>query len=204
MNFIDIEPKTQLMLHIYKESKQLNIQVQLDRHLDDTTAVITLNYQGSQVLNFTGVTIDLEYGLQQAAPYMWKNVRVIFHRGYYILKVFATDGIKTNRRDSFRVSIGVSGRTNHQDLTTATVRDISHSGFALASKKQVESLSVGDNIVVTFDDITFHIRLEGVLVRTEERDGIFIYGFKSTVFSPHLPQYLALKQRPAGGRVLRR
>ena len=84
------------------------------------------------------------------------------------------------------------------------MRDISHSGFALASKKQVESLSVGDNIVVTFDDITFHIRLEGVLVRTEERDGIFIYGFKSTVFCPHLPQYLALKQRPAGGRVLRK
>ena len=204
MNFIDIKPKTQLMLHIYKESKQLNIQVQLDRHLDDTTAVITLNYQGSQVLNFTGVTIDLEYGLQQAAPYMWKNVRVIFHRGYYILKVFATDGIKTNRRDSFRVSIGVNGRTNHQDLTTATVRDISHSGFALASRKSVDTLQKGDTIVVTFDDITFHIRLEGVLVRVEERDGIFVYGFKSTVFSPHLPQYLALKQRPAGGRVLRR
>lgn len=204
MNFIEIEPKTPLMLHIYKESKQLNIQIQLERHLDDTTAVITLNYQGNQVLNFNGVTIDLEYGLQQAAPYMWKNVRVIYHRGYYILKVFAPDGIKTNRRDSFRVSIGVSGRTDNPDLSSATVRDISHSGFALASKKQVESLSLGDNIVVTFDDITFHIRLEGVLVRTEERDGIFIYGFKSTVFSPHLPQYLALKQRPAGGRVLRR
>ena len=76
MNFIEIEPKTPLMLHIYKESKQLNIQIQLERHLDDTTAVITLNYQGNQVLNFNGVTIDLEYGLQQAAPYMWKNVRL--------------------------------------------------------------------------------------------------------------------------------
>lgn len=204
MNFIEIAPNTALMLHIYKESKQLNLKIHLERHLDETTAVIRLDYEGGQILNFTGVTIDLEFGLEQAAPFLWKNVRVLYHRGIYVLKVFSTDGIKTNRRDSFRVSIGVNARTNNENLSSVMVKDISHSGFALTSRKKEQLLDIGETIVATFDDLHFHIRLEGTLVRVEERDGIYIYGFKSTVFCPILPQYIAFKQRPMTGRNMRR
>ncbi|MBR5577819.1 MAG: PilZ domain-containing protein [Lachnospiraceae bacterium] len=202
MNFIEIAPDTPLMLHIYKDNKQLNITTHIVRHLDETAAIISLDYEGDHVLNFNGVIIDLEYGLEQAAPFMWKNVRVVYLKGNYILKVFSTDGIKTNRRDSFRVFIGVYARTNRDGMTSVMVKDISHSGFALVSRKPVEGISRGEAIVATFDDYTFHIRLEGVLVRIEERDGQYIYGFKSVVFCPQLPQYLAFKQRPAGSRLL--
>ena len=204
MNFNEIAPDTPLMLHIYKESKQLNISVRITRYLDDTTAIITLDYDSDHVLNFDGVTIDLEFGLEQAAPYMWKNIRVVYLRGNYILRVFAKDGIKTNRRDSFRVHIGVYGRTNRAGISSVMVKDISHSGFALTTNKPLEGLTIGETLVVTFDDLTYRIRLEGTLVRTEERDEHYIYGFKSTVFCPQLAAYLACKQRPAGGRIIRR
>lgn len=204
MNFIEIAPNTPLMLHMYKESKQLNFRIHIKRHLDDTTAIIGLEYEGDHVLNFNSVTIDLEFGLEQAAPYMWKNVRVVYLRNNYILKVFAPDGIKTNRRDSFRVHIGVHARTNREGMSSIIVKDISHSGFALTSSKPVDGLTIGEILAASFDDATFHIRLEGMLVRMEERDGHYIYGFKSTTFCPQLPQYLAFKQRPAGSRVIRR
>lgn len=203
MNFKDIEPKTPLLLHIYKEDKQLNLRIHIDKFLDDTMAAVTLEYYGEQVLNFNNVIIDLEFGLEQAAPYMWKNVRVIHHKGHYILKVNAPDGIKTNRRDSFRVSVGVTGRCDKQGLSSVIVRDISHSGFALTVKKEHSKLTLGEIVAVTFNDMTFRIRLEGELVRIEDREDCTIYGFKSTAYCPTLPNYLAMKQRPAGGRVIK-
>lgn len=198
MEFANIgtKPRIALCIHSDKTKTDFRLDAKIVRYLDNTTAVIQLLHKENQPMNFEAVRVNLEYKAEHSAPYLWNHVKVVWYKGSYILRVPLTKGVKTNRRSSFRVSIGAFARTNHKELPSAVVKDISHSGFALSTNKKESVLKIGDVISASFSDQGYNLNLNGRLVRIEERDELIIYGFYFTAPCADLDQYLALKQRP--------
>lgn len=198
MEFVNIGTEAQILLCFH--SGQTNTDFRLDakivKYLDETTAVIQLLDKGDQLLSFEKVSVNLEYKTENSAPYLWNHIKIVQYKGSYIIRVPLAKGVKTNRRNSFRVPIGAFARTNHEELSSAVVRDISHSGFALSSNKKVTGLKIGEVLSASFSDQGFSIHMNGKLVRVEEREGMVIYGFCFIIPCPNLDEYIALKQRP--------
>lgn len=193
--FSDIPENTPIALNIYNEEKRLTLNATLLRFLDKQLALISINYPSDRVLNFDKVQLDVEYAKYQASPYVFRNCKIVHHAGGYILQVL-TEGIKVNRRDSFRVPIGKSAHSNIPGHNVVIVRDISHSGFALTDRRKDFNLPKGTHVSIAFEDWGYKIHLEGTVVRIEEREDFTIYGIKTTNFCKNLPEYIGMKQRP--------
>lgn len=198
MEFTNIgtEPRIILCLHSEKTNTEFRMDAKISKYLDKTTAIIHLLDKQNIPLNFEGIRINLEYKMENSAPYFWNHAKLVFYKGNYILRVSLPKGVKINRRSSYRVSVGVFARTNHAVLPSATVKDISHSGFALSCSTKETALKIGETVSASFSDQGFTIHLHGRLVRREERDGLTIYGFYFIAPCANLDQYIALKQRP--------
>ena len=179
--FSDIPENAPLVLSIYNDDKRLNLEATLVKLLDKQLGIISINYPGDKVLNFDKVQLDVEYAKYQASPYFFRNCKIVFHNGHYILHVL-TEGIKVNRRDSFRVPIGKSAHSNIPGHNIVIVRDISHSGFALTDRRKDFNLPKGTYVSIAFEDLGYKIGLEGTVVRIEEKDDFTIYGIKTTSF----------------------
>lgn len=193
--FSDIPENTPITLYISNDDKRLNLDATLIKFLDKQLAIITINYPGNKVLNFDKVQLDIEYAKYQASPYIFHDCKIVHHNGNYILQVL-TEGIKINRRDSYRVSIGKTAHSNIPGHNMVIVRDISHSGFALTDRNKNFNLSKGAHVSIAFEDCGYRINLEGTVVRIEEREDFTIYGMKTTSFCKALPEYIGMKQRP--------
>lgn len=193
--FSDVPENAPLILNIYNDEKRLTLEATLVKFLDKQLGIISINYPGEKVLNFDKVQLDVEYAKYQASPYIFPNCKIVYHNGHYILQIL-TEGIKINRRDSFRVPIGRSAHSNIPGHNMVIVRDISHSGFALTDRNKNFNLSKGTRVSIAFEDYGYKIGLEGTVVRIEERDDFTVYGMKTTSFCKSLPEYISMKQRP--------
>ena len=106
-------------------------------------------------------------------------------------------GVKTNRRSSFRVSIGVLGwiTPSGKGTSQTIIKDVSLTGFAITDRGKELKLEAGQHVAVRFDDLNFNIVLGGSVVRIEEHDDYTIYGFKIHNLCKDLSLYLSTKQR---------
>ena len=145
MEFSNIGTETQIVLCLHSDQTKTDfrLEAKIIKYLDKTTAVIQLFLEKDSPLNFESVRINLEYKTADSAPYFWNHAKLVHYQGSYILRVPHAKGVKINRRSSYRVPIGAFARTNHDELRSAVVRDISHSGFALSSNKKNPKLSSG-------------------------------------------------------------
>ncbi|MBQ3104442.1 MAG: PilZ domain-containing protein [Lachnospiraceae bacterium] len=205
MEFANIgtESKVSLCIHSEKTKTEFRIEAEIKKYLDDMTAVIRLFYDTGKPLSFEKVRVHLEYTPEKSPPYYWHHVRIVLHKGWYVLRVPSKTGVKLNRRNSFRVSVGVFARTNHEQLSSVTVRDISHSGFGLSTTKKDLTAAIGDTLTATFSDQGFDMKLTGRLVRIEKREEMTIYGFCFTAPCADLDSYIMMKQRPLRTRKSR-
>lgn len=193
--FSEIPENTPITINIYNDEKHLHLDATLLKFLDKQLAIISINYPGERVLNFDKVNLDIEYAKYQASPYVFRNCKIVHHSGNYILQVLS-EGIKVNRRDSFRVPIGKSAHSNIPGHNMVIVRDISHSGFALTDRRKDFNLPKGTHVSIAFEDGGYKINLEGIVVRIEEKEDFTVYGIKTTNFCKNLPEYIGIKQRP--------
>ena len=72
-------------------------------------------------------------------------------------------------------------------------KDVSLTGFSIADKKNVLSLSIQSGATLYFEDIDHTIDLYGEVMRIEERDDYKIYGFSIRRSCHDLPSYITAK-----------
>lgn len=194
--FADIEEEQRLILHIRSNDKQMEMIAVLKKHLKDNLAVIDLLYSGPKPLNFDNVDIDMEYCPEQDVPFIWHNVKIVFYKNAYVLQVFS-DGIRNNRRNSFRISVAkkvwckiIGGVSQHVIL-----KDVSLSGFSITDQKKELNLSIGTQLSISFEEWGYQINLDGRVVRIEEREDMIIYGMVICNMCNDLSPYINMKQR---------
>lgn len=192
----ELEEGSQITLLIHDQENKMEISGVIKRHIRDDIVLISVEYKTAQRLIFDGVKIDMEYCHENDIPYLWHNVKIVNYKNDYVMQVFS-DGMKYNRRDSFRVGVSVmaqlrvGGRNVHQVL----IKDISMTGFAISDRKKELGFNKGDDVSVYFEDIGHILDLAGRVVRIEEREDMTIYGLEIRNLCKDLQSYVSIKQR---------
>ncbi len=191
----EIEEGTYISLHISNDDGTLDMGATLLKHVRDKVAIIDLEYEGAERLNFENVQIDMEYAPEDGIPLVWHNAKIHNFKGNYILQVFS-EGFKHNRRNSFRISVAKTAimRMPGKGVPFVMVKDVSVSGFSLSDRKRELNLVVGDKLSVSFEDLGYQLDLEGRVVRIEEREDMVVYGLVICNLCKNLTPYINLKQ----------
>lgn len=192
----EVEDGSHLTLKIRALDNQMEIGATLKRHLEDNIIVIDLEYDSTRRLVFDHVLIDMEYAQEDDLPIIWRNVKVVYYKSEYVLQV-RSEGVCNNRRAAFRVSVAqmawfrMAGRPPQKVM----VKDISITGFAISDRSKDLKLAMGDLVNISFEDWGFEIRLDGRVVRIEEREDMTIYGFEICSQCNDLATYISVRQR---------
>ena len=194
--FTEITEESPIILSIRSNDKHLELGAIVHKHLNQNLTLISLNYDGGKRLVFDNVQIDVLYCTSDSIPILWHNAKIINHKNAYFLQVCA-DGVKSNRRNSFRVSVATLGWMNQigKPPRQVMIKDVSMTGFAVTDRKKELKLEKGDRVTISFDDLIYSIKLDGKLVRIEEHNDYIIYGFMILNICNDLGPYINQKQR---------
>ena len=108
INLTDLGEGTTITLKVSNKVRSIEMHAALAKILREDLAVITIDYQSKQVLNFDGVRIEMESQTEDGMPYKWSNVKVAFYQKQYILQTEG-EGNRINRREFFRVGVSKRG-----------------------------------------------------------------------------------------------
>lgn len=194
--FQEVKEGSPIVLSIRANEKHMDLGAVVKKHLGQNLTLISLNYGGGKRLIFDNVQIDVLYCVADSVPILWHNAKIITHKDSYLLQIVA-DGAKSNRRNSFRVSVATLGWMNQagKPPKQVMIKDVSMTGFAITDRQKELKLEKGDRLMVSFDDLIFSLKLDGKLVRIEEHDNYIIYGFVILNVCNDLSAYINQKQR---------
>lgn len=198
----ELEEGSEFTLHIHSDNKELDMKGNIIKFVKDDIALISLDYAGSGKLVFDNVQINMEYGQESSAPIMWHNVKVVAYQGDYAVQT-PRDGMRHNRRDSFRVSVALYAtlrNPKHNGPNQVMIKDISLSGFSITDRKKELNYSLGDEVHVSFEDIGHVLNLVGKIVRIEKHEDMIIYGLLIRNLCKDLASYVSIKQRRNKGK----
>lgn len=194
--FQEIPVNSPIVLNIHIGEKHMELGAVIQKHLAQNLTMITLDYTGDKRLNFENVAVDVQHQDSDGVPILFHSVRVLYYKNSYLLQV-NTPGARSNRRNSFRVSVGAMcwlNRTGKQPVQTI-VKDVSMTGFAVTDRKHELHLVSGDRASISFEELTFKIYLEGKVVRIEKHEDYIVYGFTIQNICNDLSTYITMKQR---------
>lgn len=196
IKFSDVKENSPIVLNIYANDKHMDLGAVVQKHLGQNLTLISLNYSGGKRLTFNNVQIDVLHCPEDAIPVLWHKAKIINHKDSYLLQV-TTDGVKSNRRNSFRVSVATMGWLNvaTQKPRQVMVKDVSMTGFAITDRKKELNLEMGTRLSISFDDIMYQLHLDGKVVRIEEHEDYVVYGMVILNICNDLPLYISAKQR---------
>ena len=192
----EIDEGERIALRIHSGEQNLELGATVKKHVRDNIMLIGLDYAGQKRLSFENVNVDVELNREGDVPIVWHNARVVCFKEDYVVQVVA-DGVRHNRRNSFRVSVAKTAqfRMAGRGALYVMIRDISVTGFSIADRKKDLNLEVGNQLSVAFEDLGHNLNLNGRVVRIEEREDMTIYGLEITNLCKDLSSYVNLKQR---------
>ncbi|MGN0407926.1 MAG: PilZ domain-containing protein [Bacteroides sp.] len=156
-----------------------------------------------KVVSFSSanVVVNLILTRQGRVPVVWKrvNVETVVYKKHTVYRITSlTLGMEENRRNAFRLTMGIAGVAQLGVNTKAvdvTIKDLSESGFSIISKENIEE---PENIVVhlVFSDAGSSFSIFGLIVRkVEYGEDRFLYGCKMNQKVVALSRYINEKQR---------
>lgn len=192
----ELEEGSNVTLLISSNDRVMTLVATIKKHVKENIAFITLQCDTSKRLVFDSVQVDMEYEQDGGVPIIWHNVKVAFVKTDYAIQVFA-DGVRHNRRGSFRVGISKTAKVNTlgHGPRQVMIRDLSLTGFSVSDRKKELSLGIGSELSVSFEDLGHTINLVGRVVRIEEQEEVTIFGFEICNLCKDLSSYLSVKQR---------
>lgn len=160
-------------------------------------------YEGA-VLNFdsANVSISMIAYEEEKSPYLWQVVHIgkeIRDNVPYHVVSSNLSGVKINRRENFRLFLGIEGQATIMGGRPfdVLVKDISSSGFAvLVDMTNPISVHKNDIMQLEFNDKTFEedFVLNGRVVRMDKTDKYLLYGCRLVAENPAIDKYIANKQ----------
>ncbi len=160
-------------------------------------------YEGA-VLNFdsTNVSISMIAYEEEKSPYLWQIVHIgkeVRDNTPYHVITSNLSGVKINRRENFRLFLGIDATATLMGGKPfdVIVKDISSSGFAvLVDMTKPISVHKNDIMQLEFLDRSFDedFVLNGRVVRMDKTDKYLLYGCRLVAENPAIDKYIANKQ----------
>ena len=199
----ELEKGTTLDMETRYNNQVLHYEIVIAERFDSSVLVEAVRSEEGKLLDFDSpnLFIDLTLNVDDDKPMMWKNVKVrcvTYKKAVYHQILSDRDGVPFNRRDSVRVYSGAEGKAQigpHKAGVDVIVKDVSYTGFAIVTDKDVED-SVGSGVRLVFDDERLHLDLRGTVVRKFSlENGKFVYGCAMDNNNLMLQKYVTIRQR---------
>lgn len=205
MLLVDIAPETKVIL-----------ELDMDGHTYEFPSVVTnverqnnviyaepIRING-KVLGFSGssVKVNLIMNREDKSPYVWKGIGiatvVMEKKGTQYKIVASRDGFEMNRREAFRLFVGLNGVVQLGVNTKAIdviVKDISENGFAFVSEEDKEEI-LNKTIRLVFNDMSQNFTVMGIVVRKVKiSENKILYGCQLCDKDKKVEAYISEKQR---------
>lgn len=178
-------------------------------YASETELCVAPFMHGNTMISFDakGINIEMLVVRPGEVPFFWSSVTI--EKGEcdgvpcHIIQSNAV-GARLNRRNSFRVFVGLSGTTMEQAggvVTDVIIRDISSTGIGLIVRgENAPEFKMGALLHITYVDgeARFTIDVDGRVVRRftldEESGGGTVYGCQFAKFYPQINKYVTDKQ----------
>lgn len=203
MEIYELTTAHKMSITIANERTNISLNSNIVFVEDNKLYVEPFVYQGA-VLNFdsTNVTISMIAYEEEKSPYLWQVVHIVKeirdNTPYHVISSNLT-GVKINRRENFRLFLGLDGTATLMGGQSfdVVVKDISSSGFAvLVDMNKPITVHKNDIMQLEFVDKSFEedFVLAGRVVRMDKTDKYFLYGCRLATENPVIDKYIANKQ----------
>ena len=203
MKLGEISLDSSITVTVIKGDTHIDLQTTPVMVMEDVMYVEPFMYNGS-MLSFTaeGLFLDMTVTKGSDVPFFWKNVRITKESmngvPCHAIRTSA-NGVRLNRRNAFRVHVGIDGIVSElgKGAQNVLVRDISANGFSFVVNEGAGfDYKPGEQIHINYVDAEyrFTVNAEGRLVRREEVVGGVVYGCKFARLYPQIDNYVAKKQ----------
>lgn len=204
MKIWEIEPKSNIILKVSIKGQHIDLPTVSYSQESDGIVCEAVRVQGKAVsLDGTGVSIEVMFIRTEKSPVLWRGIvcETIYIDSKMFYKITCReDGVEKNRREAFRVFIGVSGVAQlglNKKAVNVIVKDVSENGFSFISDEDFEDV-VNVPVRLVYTDMEINFSLMGIVVRKVKIDEKKnLYGCKLSVENSRLGQYIIQKQRQA-------
>lgn len=194
--FADIPCGSSITLMLHSGNMHMKMDATLEKLIREDIGIIRLHTTTQQILKFDNIKIEMVYYAKNGYPYAWRRIKIVYFQGNYVLQAIG-EGSRVNRRCTYRVGISRSAylKTFDGREHQVIVKDVSLTGFSITDRTEDLVLFEGDKATISFEDLGHEIKLQGTVLRIEERETSTIYGFSIVTSCRDLPSYIATKQR---------
>ena len=204
MKIWEIEPKSNIILKVSIKGQHIDLPTVSYSQESDGIVCEAVRVQGKAVsLDGIGVSIEVMFIRTEKSPVLWRGIvcETIYIDSMMFYKITCReDGVEKNRREAFRVFIGVSGVAQlglNKKAVNVIVKDVSENGFSFISDEDFEDV-VNVPVRLVYTDMEINFSLMGIVVRKVKIDEKKnLYGCKLSVENSRLGQYIIQKQRQA-------
>lgn len=202
-----------MLLSQLVENSNLVLDIKInDQHLEFKSVVVAKisNYVLIESIRIKGKVINFETGnvlidmlliRDEIAPIIWKRVllkNITYNNKTYYKVVPTGDGFEINRRNAFRMYIGINGVVQvgvNSPAIDVIVKDVSETGFSFVCKENIDK-PLKSTVRLVFADNNKTFSLSGILIRQEEINEVkYVYGCILNIKNQFLNQYINQKQR---------
>ena len=204
MKIWEIEPKSNIILKVSIKGQHIDLPTVSYSQESDGIVCEAVRVQGKAVsLDGIGFSIEVMFIRTEKSPVLWRGIvcETIYIDSKMFYKITCReDGVEKNRREAFRVFIGVSGVAQlglNKKAVNVIVKDVSENGFSFISDEDFEDV-VNVPVRLVYTDMEINFSLMGIVVRKVKIDEKKnLYGCKLSVENSRLGQYIIQKQRQA-------
>ena len=203
MEIYELTPAHKMSITIANARTNISLNSNIVFVEDNRLFVEPFVYEGA-VLNFdsANVSISMIAYEEEKSPYLWQVVHITKEsRDNITYHVISSNlsGVKINRRENFRLFLGIEGVATLMGGKPfdVLVKDISSSGFAvLIDMNKPISVHKNDIMQLEFSDKSFDedFVLNGRIVRMDKTDKYLLYGCRLVSENPAIDKYIANKQ----------
>lgn len=202
MKLSELEQGSNIILHVNIDGKFADFS-SVVLYVNKESAVAETIKINNKVVSFSGdnVKLDMSYIRDGKAPFFWRGImcETFSENGKALYRITSSsEGIERNRREAFRLFLGISGVAqmgiNNRALDII-VKDVSQTGFSFVSDRDFGEV-INMPVRMVFTDLNKNFSLMGIVVRKVEiSENKIVYGCRLSVENELLPQYINIKQR---------
>jgi len=200
----ELDPSFKMSITISNQQSQMTLNSEIAFVNGDKLYVTPFEHNGV-ILNFNSgaVAISMIAYQEEKTPFLWKIVHInretVDGVNYHVI-TSEVSGVKINRRENFRVFIGIDGKATilGKDVPfDVMIKDVSESGFAiLVDLTSQVKINKNEAVMIDFYDKTIDERfnLTGRVVRAEVTERYVLYGCRLLKDTGIMRKYIANKQ----------
>lgn len=200
MKITDIALGTPITIDAYNTKGSISFNSVVEEVLKDGILIQPLRKDNMSV-GFDPDKVRCDMTLNEGEPRKWLNCEIKLIKNWkdeiYHYVRCESQGLATNRRNSFRQFLGIKGVVRIGENTQACdclIKDISSTGIAFILDITKENV-LGSMARISFIDMSNNFSINAEIVRILPLENACLYGCKFTKTSMELDRYIAMKQR---------